>query len=74
MSEDARVTRDFLGEDFIGVQRVLVPGGTSVLDDLRALQILHYRVGTQTASQTQSASLPCPATMDFGGVSGFLIP
>ena len=34
MSEDAQVTRDFLGEDFIGVQRVVVPGGTSVLDDL----------------------------------------
>ena len=41
---------------------------------LGGLRTCSYKVGTQTASQTQSASLPCPATMDFGGVSGFLIP
>ncbi len=50
------------------------PRSTSGASGLGGLRTCSYRIGTQTASQTQSATLPCPATTDFGGVSGFLIP
>ena len=41
---------------------------------LSGLRNCNYSVGMQTATRSQSALISCPATMDFGGVTGFLKP